>query len=215
MIRILPAVLAQTEDEYKLALQRIQATSSLENTWVHIDLIDNEFVSGISIAPEILLDYPLSLNKQMHLMVSRPSEWLEKLVKFSPSQVIAHIEINQEELDLFFELAKKININTGLALNPDTPIEKISPFIGKIKSILIMGVEPGKQGQEFIEPTFNKLSQVKKEGWGIEVGVDGGVDSGNIKTLAEIGVDYAAIGSNLLKGDIDENLERLWEALYK
>jgi ribulose-phosphate 3-epimerase len=76
-----------------------------------------------------------------------------------------------------------------------------------------MGVVPGFQGQPFIEDSLNKVRDIKTKQWPVKVGIDGAVRDTNIKQIVEAGVDYVNIGSFLVKGDPDESLEKLWEAI--
>jgi ribulose-phosphate 3-epimerase len=213
MVQIIPAVLAPTEEVYKYQNSKIAASPSFQEGWIQIDLMDNKFVPNKSIEPEVVVKYPTNLKKEFQLMVVDPSKWVKRLVNLGALRIIAPVEVDKAEIDQFLQEVKKYKIASGLSVNPDTAIESIEPYVGTIDYALVMGVTPGFQGQAFQEVALEKIKAIRKKGWQIKIGVDGGVKVDNAKKLVDAGVDYLAIGSGLLKGDIDENLELIWEAI--
>ena len=212
MIQIIPAILATTEDQYKNDLSKLLVSASLEEGWVHIDFADNKFVQNQTVGPEIIDKYPDGFIREAHLMVAHPREWVERLVKAGFDRIIFHIESDDNISDVIQEIKSK-GIEVGLAINSETPIEKLEPFIGKIDVVLVMSVKPGFQGQSFIPESLEKVKIIKSNNWQVKVGVDGHVDDQNAKEIVDSGVDFMIIGSYLLKGNIDERLEIIWEKI--
>lgn len=211
MIQILPAILSNTAQQYKSDIEKLSRSGSFKKGWVHIDFMDNKFVPNQSIDPEIVTKYPTNLKKEAHLMVDEPVEWIEKLADAGFDRVLIHFEA--KKVTQAVDLARKSGMEVGIALKNETSIDKVEPLVGKIDMVLIMGVEPGFQGQPFLEGSVWKIKQVKENGWNVKVAVDGAVRDSNVKNLVEAGVDQLDIGSFLLKGDIDENVEKIWEAI--
>lgn len=209
MIQIIPAILATTEDQYRKDLSKLERSSSLQMGWVHIDLADNKFVQNQTIGPEITEKFPTSFQKEVHLMVLNPKDWLEGLIKAGFKKVIIHVEA--EEVEQSIDLAKSKGFEVGLALKDETAVEKLKPFIDKITTILVMSIVPGFQGQPFLPSALKKIGEIKNKGWAVRVGVDGAVKDINIKEIISSGADFVIVGSYLLKGNVDENLETLWE----
>lgn len=210
MIQIIPAILATTSEQYQNDLVKLSNCEALQNGWIHIDFTDNKFVQNQTIGPEIVEKFPVNFRKEAHLMVSNPKDWIEKLVKSGFARVIIHLETEQvgEALDLAISNGLKI----GLAIKNETDLEKLTPLLGKIDTILIMSIDPGFQGQPFLVNSLNK-AKIAKERWDKRVGLDGGVEDSNIKDIALIGVDFVVVGSYLLRGNVDESLEKLWEVI--
>lgn len=213
-IQIIPAILATTEEEYKEKLERIEGSPELAEGWVQIDLMDNKFVQNKSISAEIIAKYPTSLKREVHLMVEYPENWIDELVKVGVERIIFPVEDAEGVLERIKHI-KDHGIKVGLSVNPETPVEKISAFIGTIDVVLLMSVRPGFGGQEFIPDTVEKVKRtvILRSGYKFLVEVDGGVNEEVAKDLAEAGVDSLVIGEHLINGDITENLEKIWESI--
>lgn len=211
MFQIIPAILATSEENYARDVSRYKRSSSFKESWVHIDFMDNKFVPNISIEPSIIAKYPIGLHKEAHLMVVNPLEWVDKLIEAGFERIIFHIEA--ENVEKCLEYIKEKGLETGLAINNETSIEKLTPYIDKIDVVLVMAIVPGFQGQKFIPESLDKIKKIKSLGWKVQVGIDGSVKDDNIKNIVETDVDFVIVGSYLLNGDIDENLENLWEKI--
>ncbi|MBI2314752.1 ribulose-phosphate 3-epimerase [Candidatus Daviesbacteria bacterium] len=210
MVQIIPAVLPTTDRGYNNDFSRLEKTGLFE--WVHIDFMDNKFVPNEGIRPSVTSKYKFTLKKEAHLMVQNPKEWIDELVKADFKRVLFHLE-SEDNQDECLSYAKAQGLETGLVLKHETPLEKLEPFISKTDIVMLMGVVPGFQGQPFIEGVVDKLKELKSKQWPIKAAVDGAVRDTNIKKLVDAGVDYVIVGSFLLKGEIDDNLEKLWEAV--
>lgn len=212
MIQIIPAILAASEKEYEENLNKLSKTPSLAEGWVHFDFMDNKFVQNKSIDPLMLAKYPVHFQKEAHLMVEYPKDWISKLIKVGFRRIFFHLE-SQGNLEELIDYIKKRKLEVGLVLKHETPLNQLESFIPKIDSVILMSVAPGFQGQPFIKEVLDKITDFKSRGWSVKLGVDGAVKDNNIKKLSKAGVDFVIVGSYLLNGDIDENLERLWEIL--
>ncbi len=211
MVQIIPSILSTSEDDYKRDISRYQKSPSLQEGWVHIDFMDNIFVPNKSIGPSVVAKYPISLYKEAHIMVLHPLAWVDDLVKLGFERIIFHIEAG-DNIGKFIEYIKKKGLEVGLAINNETPIENLQPFVDKIDVVLVMTIEPGFQGQPFIPGALDKVREIKAK-WRVRVGVDGAVKDTDAKQIVESGVDFMIVGSYLLEGDIDENMEKLWEVI--
>jgi len=209
-IQIIPVILAATEDEYQDKIKKIQ---NQKMDWVQIDLMDNKFVQNTSIGTDIIAKYPTGLKKEAHLMVDNPIRWIDKLVATGIKRIIFPIEVG--ETNKIIEQIRSANLQVGISLNPKTPVAKVEPFIGKIDLVLLMSVEPGFGGQKFILGTLEKirrLAKLKNKNNNFLIEIDGGINEGNIREIIGAGADNLVIGERLIYGDIEENLEKIWEA---
>ncbi len=212
MVQIIPAVLSTKEEDFKRDIEKIVTSPSFQEGWVHIDFMDNIFVPNKSIEPSEIAKYSISLNKEAHLMVAYPLQWVEKLADSGFKKVIFHLEAKDDTLESIKAIKVK-GMEVGLAINIDTSVEKLEPFINEIDSVLVMSIIPGFQGQPFLPESLEKIKKLKEKGWNVIISVDGGVEDGNARGLIEAGVDQLIIGSFLLKGDIDINVEKIWESI--
>ncbi len=218
MVQIIPAVLATSEQQYQEDINKIASSESLKEGWVHIDFADNIFVQNKTIEPEVINKFPTNLRKEAHLMVKHPSSpWIYELEKADFSRVIIHLESDTEDwISSNLAYLGDQGIETGLAINPETKLEKALRFENDIDLLMILGVKPGLQGQQFLPETLNRVKEAVrlfKNPTGSKIAVDGGVSNKNAKLLADAGADILIVGSYLLTGDIGENLENLWEVI--
>lgn len=218
MIQIIPAILATTEKEYSKFTDKVNSSSLTGIDWIHIDYMDNKFVQNKSIGPDIIAKCKpeSSLKIEAHLMVINPFEWLDQLRSADVSRVISHIEVGEREIRSFIDKAKTLNLKVGLAINPETPVSALEPFLDEVDTVLVMGVHPGFQGQKFIPETLEKIIELssRRSLSHFKIGVDGGISEENARQVVEAGADYLVIGSNLFKYDnLKEGLEKIWEVL--
>lgn len=211
MIQIIPAILATKEEDFKRDIFRYKNAESFKNGWVHIDFMDNIFVPNESIGPSVVANYSISLHKEAHLMVANPKDWIDGLIKSGIERVIIHVE--SENIKEAINYAKQRGLEVGLALKNETPLEELEQFISEIDVVILMGVVPGLQGQPFIPGVIDKMKELKFKNWFVKAGIDGAVKNSNIKDIISAGVDFVIVGSYLLQGDPDENLEILWETI--
>lgn len=212
MIQIIPAILAKTPESYKTDIEKLNSSVSFQEGWVHIDFMDNKFVPNQSIDPEIVAKNPTPLKKEAHLMVEKPLSWVDKMVQNKFDRVIIHVESdNETSLKEAITKLKENKIEVGIAINPETSTDSLKPYLKEIDLILVMGVTPGFQGQPFNDGTFKRVK--KLSGIFDLVSVDGGVKDTNTRDLVENGAKILVSGSFIMKGDVDEQVEKIWEII--
>ena len=194
MVQIIPAIDVATEEEYRDTLKKIENSGAFKGGWVHVDITDDVFAPWKTISPEVVKKYPTSLKIELHLMVEDPDH--TEIDNFQ--RVFAHIEAGAS--------------GSCIAINPETPVSILGDL--KPEIVLVMGVHPGKQGQEFIPDVLEKVRELKEKNPNLRIGVDGGVTPENAKLIIDAGADYLVVGSHLIEGNIDENLEAFWEKIY-
>ncbi len=215
--QIIPAILAVSEEEYQQKLSNIEDSGVFEEGWVQIDLMDNKFVKNQSVGIDIVAKYPSQLKIEAQLMVLDPQKWIEELVKMNVGRIVFPVEDDVDIGNLIKQI-KDHNIQAGISLNPETPIEKVLPFLESLDLVLVMSVHPGFGGQEFITKSVDKIKKLAslraENSLKFEIEVDGGVNVNVIKSIIEAGCDNVVVGSHLINGDITENLESLWQAIH-
>lgn len=210
MIQIIPAVLATTPEKYKADIEKLNKSESLkEDGWVHIDFMDNKLVPNQSIDVPVISETQTNLKKEAHLMVENPLEWIGKCKDALFQRVVFHFESKDNPQDVI-NLIKESGMQAGIALNPETDPEVIKN-LQNLDMVLIMGVKPGFQGQPFEENTYDRIEKAAEINENISV--DGAVKDENALKLAQSGAKTLVSGSFILNGNIDEQIEKIWEAV--
>lgn len=219
MTTIIPAILSTTEEDYRKDIENVNDTPSLEGGWVHVDFMDGVFVDNKSIDVEQVIKCPTTLKKEAHLMVMQPLHFLDNLIEAGFERVIVHFEA--EEVEKCIEYLHGKGIQVGLAVKVGTDLEKAKEYLSRIDVLLIMSVEIGHQGQPFMTESIDKIKESLRlrnvpggTSLGFKIAVDGAVSSENIGELVLAGAEHLSVGSHLVKGNVEENLEKLWEGIY-
>lgn len=212
MIQIIPTLFSTTEEAFQKRLAKLSSSLLFKEGWVQLDIMDNKFVPNRSIGLDIIGKYPIPFKKEAQLMVVNPQDWIGGLIDLRVDRIIFPVE-TKEKIREYINLIKSNKIEVGLSLNPETKVDELDDYLDSLDTVLLMAVKPGQENQQFDNITYEKIGLMKQKAPNIKVGVDGGVNNTNIKNLVDAGVDYVAVGSYLFDGDIDENLECLWEAI--
>ena len=173
----------------------------------HLDIMDGTFVPNISFGFPVVEAIAKEARKPMdvHLMIVHPEKYVERFAKAGASMISFHYEAALEESDTVIDLIHSFNVKAGIVINPDCPVEKIFPYLGKVDYVLLMSVFAGFGGQKFIETTYDRVKAVKKElkriGSKALIEVDGGVSPLNAGKLAKAGVDIIVAGSAVFRAE--------------
>lgn len=170
--------------------------------WLHLDIMDGHFVPNLSFGPQVVKAMrPLTkMFFDVHLMCSKPEILLEPFARAGADQLIVHVELGEQVTPLLWKI-RKLGRRVGLAVNPPTDINLVKPFLGKIDHLLVMTVNPGFGGQEFIHEALPKVQQAnawrRERGLNFTLGVDGGVNFKTVTECARAGADVFVSGSAL------------------
>lgn len=194
-MRVIPAVLADNAAEFRQRLERAVAIAD----HVQIDIMDGMFVPERSIGISDLPELPSNEIFEAHLMTRDPRHWIPVLRHRGFAKVIVHIEAHAGEQDVSetIRLARASGLEVMLALNPDTTIERMVPFLNAIDGVLFMGVPPGAMGRAFVHDVTEQIEALRRLS-DIFIQVDGGITPTIAKQLARLGVNAVNSGSYLL-----------------
>jgi ribulose-phosphate 3-epimerase len=183
--------------------------------WLHLDVMDGLFVPNISFGMPIVSSIRKMTKKPLdvHLMIIKPERYIDKFIEIGSDILTVHIEATME-MDNILDKIKKSSIKSGIAINPDTPINKLENYINKVDLVCMMGVHAGFGGQKFIEKTFDRLIELKglinTKDSSTLIEIDGGVDNFNSKKLKSLGADVLVAGSYIFKSsDINNAIDTL------
>jgi ribulose-phosphate 3-epimerase len=168
--------------------------------WVHVDVMDGHFVPNLTFGAKLVADLHKAtrLPLDVHLMIERPDDWVDRYVDAGAAYVVIHVEAAQAVSATLSRIRAR-GAKAGITLNPDTPVDRVLPYLEEIDLALVMSVNPGFGGQKFIESALGKLQRLRKEidtrHLAVELEVDGGVKLDNVHRVIEAGASVVVAGS--------------------
>jgi ribulose-phosphate 3-epimerase len=197
LIKIAPSILSA---DFTRLGEQVLAVEAAGVDRVQIDVMDGWFVPNITVGSlAVKALRPLTrLILEAHLMVESPGDFLERFVRAGADTIIVHQEATPH-LHRLIEQIHSLGKRAGVAINPATPATAISEVLASVQLVLVMTVNPGFGGQEFIPETLHKIRQVRhaiqQQGLECEVEVDGGINEETAPLVVEAGADVLVAGS--------------------
>jgi ribulose-phosphate 3-epimerase len=198
-IEIAPSILAAN---FARLGEEIRMVEQAGAEVIHVDVMDGHFVPNISIGIPVVesLRKATRLPLDVHLMIERPEEYIERFVRAGATRVLVHEEATAH-LDRALAMIREHGAEAGAVINPATPVAMLGEVLDKVDTVLVMSVNPGFGGQKFIRGALEKIRQLNQ--WrtrynaSFRIEVDGGVDLGNIAELAQAGTNTFVAGSSI------------------
>ncbi|QST01541.1 ribulose-phosphate 3-epimerase [Pontibacillus sp. ALD_SL1] len=212
MTKIAPSILSA--DFAKLG-EEIKDIEQGGAEYVHVDVMDGHFVPNITIGPLIVdaIKPHTNLPLDVHLMIENPDQYIPQFASAGADIISVHQEACPH-LHRTIQLIKSAGVKAGVVINPATPVEMIKSVLPDVDLVLLMTVNPGFGGQQFIEnvvPKIKEVANLREEfGYNFEIEVDGGVKEGTAQTCVEAGADVLVAGSAVFnKEDRGEAIQSL------
>ena len=181
--------------------EEVDAVLTAGADWIHFDVMDNHYVPNLTIGPMVcsaLRDYGVNAPIDVHLMVKPVDSLIEDFAKAGATYISFHPEAS-DHVDRSLQLVKKYGCKTGLVLNPATPLNSLENCWDKLDMVLLMSVNPGFGGQNFIPSVLDKISTLRQsiddKNLNIRLEVDGGIKLDNIAEVSKAGADTFVSGS--------------------
>lgn len=182
----------------------IDKINNTDAEYIHVDVMDGNFVPNISCIYNDVKDVLKNTNKMLdiHLMVDNPIKYILEYKNLSPKFITIHSEINNN-IDDLIDLIKSYGIGVGLSIKPKTSVEFIEKYLDRVDNVLIMSVEPGRGGQKFMDSVVYKIDILdkirKNKKLNYKISIDGGINKDTIDKVRN--VDFVISGSYICMND--------------
>ena len=207
MIEIIPAILARDLAEFATAKEKVDGLSD----WIQIDFVDGEFAGNRTVTPEDLASEAFESDREAHLMVNDVPAWLERLKEKGYGRIYTPVETTSD-LAQTANRVRQMQAEFGLAIGLDVDIAEIITKLEHVDRALILGIQPGYQGQEFHPEALQRIQAVREKFPELPIAADGGVNAETLPLLVAAGVTSVTVGHDLLSaGEPAAELERLQE----
>ena len=197
--KLAPSILSADFADLKSALTQCESGGA---HWIHIDVMDNQFVPNLTIGPPVVKSLRPKTNKffDVHMMVINPENLVEPFAKAGADMISFHVEATND-IQSVIDLIKATGTQVGLSIKPSTELSSIEPYYDQLDLILVMSVEPGFGGQGYIKSSTERVVKIKKRLTElclqdqVLIEVDGGIKLHNAKEVIDAGADVLVAGS--------------------
>lgn len=200
--------------------EQLQIIENTGNKMLHVDVMDGMFVPSISFGMPVIESIRPCTNMifDVHMMVVDPERYIEDIRKAGADIISFHVEACKNIIETLQKI-KELGAVPALAINPETPMETLRPYLPYASEVVVMSVHPGFGGQSFIEESFERICELdrmrKEMGLEFSIEVDGGIKLSNVEKVLNCGADIIVAGSAVFKDDIADNVKQFKSIIAK
>jgi ribulose-phosphate 3-epimerase len=210
--KIAPSILSA---DFSRLGDEVRAVEKAGADVIHVDVMDGHFVPNLTLGPLVVKGVRklTSLPLDVHLMIESPERYIESFAQTGSNWITLHAEVCPR-LKRIVKRIRQLKVRPGVVVKPATSLKVLYPVLEEIDLVLIMSVNPGFGGQEFIPSTLKKIERLKKivdqNRYPIEIEVDGGIKIENAKSVSIAGADILVVGTGIFKTpDYEETIRQL------
>ncbi|NOZ69165.1 MAG: ribulose-phosphate 3-epimerase [Deferribacteres bacterium] len=214
MIKIAPSILSA---DFSRLGEEIKAAEEAGADLIHVDVMDGRFVPNITIGPPVVkyVKKAAGIPLDVHLMIEEPDRYIKAFSDSGADIITVHQE-TCVHLHRTIQSIKECNVKAAVSINPATPVGHIEPILSSVDMVLVMSVNPGFGGQEFIPESLQKIAHLKgmidERNLSVEIEVDGGVNVDNVADVHRAGADIVVMGNAFYNsGDYAETVRTVRE----
>lgn len=195
-LKIAPSILGIDYGRMNEHLKELEPFSDM----FHVDVMDGNFVDNLTIGAPVVEKIKTDVPLDCHLMIKNPHRYIEDFAKAGAASITIHAEASLHLSDDVQKI-KDAGCKACVALNPDTPVDKISKVLPMVDMVLVMSVHPGFGGQEFISDVLEKVKWLREHYPNLDIQIDGGISDKTAPLAIEAGANILVSGSYILKSD--------------
>ena len=204
--------------DFNVLGEQIQAVANAGAQYIHVDVMDGIFVPSISYGMPVIKSVRKSTDAvfDVHLMITEPVRYIRDFVDSGADIITVHVEACKD-IDETIRDIKACGVRAAVAINPETPVDKIMPYLDDIDMALVMSVHPGFGGQKFIPDVLDKVRIIRAyyrdNNMDKDIEIDGGINFDNLPEVLEAGANVIVAGSSVYRGDAAANTKKFLELM--